>query len=175
MGKLYAFDGDLAEKVGVNAAIVFAQVEHWVNWNRIKERNLREGKYWCYNSVREWKKYFPFLSEKQIRTALETLLNEGYLISGNFNTKGYDRTKWYTVSERGAAFSKICPQGQRSAIEGKSSAIEGKSSVLEGKPIPENNTTKENTKKIASPTEMCGAEAPLYSDPLVNLDESRIF
>lgn len=166
MNDIHFFSVSVAEEYGLECAVILNQLSGWISHNKANNTNYHEGRYWTFNSIRAWKELLPYFTEKKIRIALEKLEKEGLIISGNFNKSAYDRTKWYALTEKGES---ILPKRQMEKPKRKN----GNNS--KGKPIPENNTTKENTKKIASPTEMCGAEAPLYSDPLVNLDESRIF
>lgn len=171
MNDIHFFSVSVAEEYGLECAIILNQLSGWISHNKANNTNYHEGRYWTFNSIRAWKELLPYSTEKKIRMALEKLEKEGLIISGNFNKTAYDRTKWYALTEKGES---ILPKRQmpKRQMEEPKRKNENNS---KGKPIPENNTTKENTKKIASPTEMCGAEAPLYSDPLVNLDESRIF
>ncbi len=40
----------IAEKVGLNEAIILHQVQHWQDHNEEKQQNFKEGHYWTYNS-----------------------------------------------------------------------------------------------------------------------------
>ncbi len=84
----------LAVKVGLQEAIILQQVHYWASSPKAIER---EGHHWVYNSYTDWQKQFPFLSVKQIGTAIRNLEAQGYLISENFNSRAIDRTKWYRI------------------------------------------------------------------------------
>jgi DNA-binding HxlR family transcriptional regulator len=45
----------------------------------------------------DWSKQFPFWSQKTLSRTISSLEKQGLVISGNYNQKGYDRTKWYTI------------------------------------------------------------------------------
>ncbi len=89
--------------VGANAAIVLDAVAGWIatNSNSNRRTHYQEGKWWTYGSVRYWSEQFWYLSEKQIRGALDALVREGYLIKGNYNKSSYDRTTWYSLGPKG--------------------------------------------------------------------------
>ena len=54
---------DLAKMIGLNEAIVLNQIYYWISVNKKQNRNFHDGKYWCYNSIREWQEEnFPFWS-----------------------------------------------------------------------------------------------------------------
>lgn len=98
------FDPDVAKEVGTDAAIILSNIEFWISKNRDDEERVEEdkrlhykdGAYWTYNSVQGWLKYFPYLTHDKIRRALERLESKGYIVSGKFNSKNWDQTKWYT-------------------------------------------------------------------------------
>jgi hypothetical protein len=98
---LHHFCVEVAEKVGVVEAVVLQNIYFWVKNNREKQINYYEGRYWTYNSIKAFREIFPYLSEKQIRTAFKHLHDAGVLLMGNFNASTYDRTKWYTITDYG--------------------------------------------------------------------------
>ena len=95
--KKFHFDSSVAEKVGVNAAVLYDNIRHWCEKNSANSqvRNFHEGKYWTYNSSKAFAILFPFLSPRQIVTALDKLVEFGFIEKGNFNKISYDRTTWY--------------------------------------------------------------------------------
>lgn len=96
-----AFDTEVAQLVGVNAAVLFKNIEYWVEKNATNGKNEHDGRYWTYNSMKAYEEQFPYLTGNQIRTALTKLEDAGLVITGCFNEIAYDRTKWYTVTEKG--------------------------------------------------------------------------
>jgi hypothetical protein len=99
----HSFNTRLACKLGVPAAILLKQFAFWVQKNEANNRNFIDGKYWTYNSQKAFTEMFPYLSRSIIRGALDTLIKEGYLLKGNFNRLGYDRTTWYTITDKAKA------------------------------------------------------------------------
>ena len=43
---------------------------------------------------------FNYLTDRQIRYAIDKLINQKYLVTGNYNKIGYDRTKWYSLTNK---------------------------------------------------------------------------
>jgi hypothetical protein len=97
---MHSFDPKIAERVGVNAAVLYQNIVWWCAKNAANRHNEHDGRFWTYNSVKAWAELFPYLSAAQIRLALEKLENDGLILSGTFNQVGYDRTKWYCPSEQ---------------------------------------------------------------------------
>jgi len=125
----HSFDPEIAGRVGLNAAVIFQNITFWIEKNQANRRNLRDGRYWTYNSISAFSELFPYLSEKQIRTALEKLVSAELIIKGNFSDDRYDRTCWYALG------NSICPNGQIDPTERENDAFapEGKPSAPEGK------------------------------------------
>ncbi len=97
---MHSFDPIIAKQVGINAAVIYQNIFWWCEKNKANRHNEHEGRYWTYNSIKAWALLFPYLTPKQIRTALDKLETEGLILSGNFNASAYDRTKWYCPSKQ---------------------------------------------------------------------------
>lgn len=98
---IYRFHTEVAGEFGFPAAPLFYHIAYWVRENTSQKKNYRDGKYWVYESAKglaEGK--HSYLSEHQIRRALDKLVEGGMLIRGNYNRTGYDRTYWYTLTEK---------------------------------------------------------------------------
>lgn len=104
---VHYFDVEVAKKYGVNAAIILANIAFWVAKNEANGEHFHDGYYWTYNSVSAYSEMFPYLTEKQIRTALETLRAENIIIAGNYNSDKRDRTLWYALTEKGRCICRI--------------------------------------------------------------------
>lgn len=89
----------VAVKVGLAASVIYAHICYWIRKNKANEKHFYNGKYWTYNSMKAFASYFPELTEKQVRTALEKLIQANLIESENFNKTGYDRTLWYSLKE----------------------------------------------------------------------------
>jgi len=92
----YSFDIELAEKYGVNQAIMIKNFQYWIRKNKSNELNFNDGRTWTYNSVDSFTTLFPFWNYNQIKRILASLVNQKILLTGNYNKAKYDRTKWYS-------------------------------------------------------------------------------
>lgn len=95
----YGFNVEIAQKLGVNEAIIIRNFQHWLGKNKANNANFYDGRYWTYNSIGAFCKIFPFWTEHQIRNILKKLTVDGILIKGNFNKNPYDKTIWYSIDE----------------------------------------------------------------------------
>lgn len=103
------FETEDAEKYGVNAAIILANLRFWISKNQANKRHFYDGHTWTYNSVKAFTELFPYLSPKQIRTAIQRLVDAGEIGEGNYNKSSYDRTKWYCLLRKNHLTKKEIP------------------------------------------------------------------
>lgn len=84
----------LAKKLNsVDKAIMLQQIHYWL----LKSGNEKDGKKWVYNTVHDWAKQFPWLTEKTVQRYLKNLEDMGLLVTANYNKAKFDRTKWYSI------------------------------------------------------------------------------
>ena len=128
---VHSFDTKVAKEVGITSAVLFHSIFFWIQKNEANDKHYYDGYYWTYNSAKAFRKMFDYLSEKQIRTALNKLIDAGYLVAGNYNESKYDRTMWYRLGEKGIS---MFPFGNIDATQEK----EGRDKEVT--PIPYNVT-----------------------------------
>lgn len=95
----HAFNTDLAEKYGIEKALIIDYFAYWVVENMRNERNFHEGRYWVFNSASALSEKFHYISRRTMNQKLQELEADGILISGNFNKNKFDRTKWYSFKD----------------------------------------------------------------------------
>lgn len=98
---MHSFNTALAAKYGIVEAVLLEHLAFWIRKNKANNVNAYDGRYWTYNSLRAYEELFPYLTAKQIRRALQKLIQEGVVVDGNFNKSPYDRTKWYSFTDEG--------------------------------------------------------------------------
>lgn len=97
----HQFEVDIAVEYGVNAAVLFQNISFWCAKNKANGHNYFDGRYWTYNSRRAFTELFPYLSERQIKTAIDKLVDDDMLVTGCYNKDPRDRSLWYAVTEKG--------------------------------------------------------------------------
>lgn len=131
------FDKTIATIMGnAESATILQNIYFWVDHNKANEKHFYDGKYWTYNSAKAFSKQFPWLSEKQIRNHLQKLEEKGFIETGNYNKLAYDRTKWYTITEKAISIleTSILPTGNMESTQREHSIS------TEVTPIPDINT-----------------------------------
>lgn len=91
-------NNDLAMEIGFEEHIVFLQIEFLISITR----NLREGKYWTYQTLEDLRtKHFRYWSTSKISRILQKLEANKLILIGNFNKHKSDRTQWFALNPEG--------------------------------------------------------------------------
>jgi hypothetical protein len=96
---MHSFDPDIAQRVGVHAAVIYQNIFWWTQKNAANGKHIKDGYVWTFNSRTAFAKLFPYLTASQIKTALQKLCDSGLIIKGEYNASSYDRTNWYATTE----------------------------------------------------------------------------
>lgn len=146
---LHSFEVEHAKRYGLAEAVLIKNFKFWIEHNIDQKYNFKDGRTWTYISLKELAKNFDYLSEKQVRTAIDHLIKDEVLLKGNYNKLVIDKTLWYAFVDENAF---VKPYAQTE----KPSAQMGKRDDLEGKAIPNtlniytntNTTTDTLAKKV---------------------------
>lgn len=102
------FNTEIAKQYDIITAILLDNFYYWIEKNRLNERNLKDGRYWTYNTKKAIAEWFPYLNERQLDYALKKMVEQGLLIKGNYNENKYDRTLWYAITDFGYSILQNC-------------------------------------------------------------------
>ena len=108
---MYQFDPAIAQQHWVSEAIFYQSLIFWCAKNKANNKNNFDWKYWTYNSKTAYAELFPFWTERQIKTIIESLLKQWLIQKWCFNENKYDHTNWYTPSDQS-----VLSIGQKSPI-----------------------------------------------------------
>ena len=97
----HSFEIVIADKYGIEVAVVFDMFCFWINKNEANENNYHDGKYWTFNSAKGFKKLFPYWSEKKIQRILQKMVEEDLIVKGNYNENPWNQTSWYAFGNMG--------------------------------------------------------------------------
>ena len=145
---IHFFNTNVAERYGVNCAILLENIYHWVKKNEANGQNFHDGKYWTYNSRGAWATLFSYMNARQIGYALNKLIDEGILETGNYNASAYDRTLWYAITEKGFSILQNCEMEETKNVN--------------------------QTDEIVTPIPYINTDNKPYSKPDNKLEETRV-
>ena len=104
----HSFNIEVAKELGIAPAVILNNMDWWIEKNKANEKHFHDGYYWTYNSRKAYVLQFPYLTERQIEYALKKLIDEGYIITGNYNKASFDRTLWYAITKKGYCILQNC-------------------------------------------------------------------
>ena len=139
---IHSFTTHIAKRTGVLCAVFLQHFYFWHLKNKGNNKHKHDGKYWTYNSINGFRLMFDYLTDKQIRYTIEKLIKNGYIIKGHYNKVKYDRTIWYSLTNKAL----------RLFVEGSSSkgqvhlTKKANRNTQKGKPIPDIDTFNDNYK-----------------------------
>jgi len=173
------FNVEVATEYGVNAAILLNHLAFWIAKNEANGTNFYDGMYWTYNSRKAMTVLFPYLGEKQVRNAIDKLVENGLVVTGNYNQKQYDRTIWYALTPKGKS---ICLNGKCNVPKGQMEDAERANAMCQkGKPIPDNkpynipdNKTDIYNAVVAHLNNVCGTKYKPTSKKTQTLIKARL-
>lgn len=129
----------VAKECGVHASLILVNLKFWIEKNQANKKHFYDGRYWTYCSAEAMCDTFEYLSPKQIRTAVNKLVEGGYILKGNYNKSAYDRTLWYALTDKGYALFCNADSGISTFPNGKiKNAKRENQNDSKGGPIPDN-------------------------------------
>ena len=144
------FDVDIAKEVGIEGAVVLNNLYFWIKKNEANNQNFFDGCYWTYNSADAFSKLFPYFTARKITRILNKLKDDGWVLVGNYNKLAFDRTNWYTLTNKALSILDNSPFDKNGKSNNQECPIE-KPIVSDGlsnsvQPIPYNKPDKKPNK-----------------------------
>lgn len=99
----YHFSVELAQRYGIENAVIIHSLYTWIAKNAADGQNAHEGRYWSYCSMEAWAKLHPFMCLRSIKSHIAKLIENDIFVKGNYNESTTDRTAWYAFSDNGMA------------------------------------------------------------------------
>ena len=98
----------VAKEYGINISIILNNFVFWDSINKANKSDyhLRDGRYWIYYSHKSLAEHLEILTERQVQVAITKMLDEGLieLSTVNYNQSKFDKTAWYSLTEKGLSF-----------------------------------------------------------------------
>ena len=101
------FEVEDAQIYGVEKAAILYNLKYWIRHNMANGAHNYENRTWTYNSAEAFTKLFPYFNAQKIARLLRQLEEAKVIMAGCYNTKGYDRTKWYAFVDEEGIFNNL--------------------------------------------------------------------
>lgn len=114
-GQSHSFDIAIATHFqDCEVAIVYNHIFLWIKYNKSKKKNFINGKTWSFSTIAEIAENLPYISERKVKTCLQLLVDEQFLIRDFHDDNPFNRTPWYALpDEENLNFKKIITKGQK--------------------------------------------------------------
>lgn len=162
---MHSFNTEYAKRFGVVEAILIHNFQFWIDHNIDQKYNFYDNRIWTYITLKELAKNFEYLSEKQVRSAIERLVSANVLMKGNYNKLSFDKTIWYAfvnenefVKPYDSRVFTSAPRGNRVAPEVK--AIPDTLNIYSNTNTNTTNIMAKKSKSISMPPNL--EEVKLY-------------
>jgi len=86
------------------AAVILEGIARGCMRHAAEGTHEHDGRYWMYQTYKGMSEYYGTMSPDCVKRKIAKLLKEGMIIRGCFNKVGFDRTSWYTLTERGESY-----------------------------------------------------------------------
>lgn len=120
----HSFNIYIAKEYGINCAILLKNIYFWIEKNRANNKYFYDNNYWTYNTKKAFADLFPYINERQIDYALKKLIDDGIIITGNYNENQRDRTLWYAITKKGYCILQNCEMETTKLLNGNNKIVE---------------------------------------------------
>ena len=137
----FSLESDLAAKYGLVEAILLDYLAKWLRYNASKGNayNYRDGRYWVYDSTPGLsKKMSGAVSQPTLFRSIKKLIDSGLIERTNkYNAKPYDKTFWYSLTEKG--WSEIAKAEGGDLIQNEYTPIQNEQGPIQNEYTPIQN------------------------------------
>lgn len=96
----HAFNTNIAKEYDLDIATILNNFKFWTLVNLANKRHIHDGLCWTFNSIPAFCEIFPYWTRHQIEHLLKEIMKLGLVVSGNYNSHKYDRTRWYALTAK---------------------------------------------------------------------------
>ena len=117
----HSFNTEFAKRFGIEEAIIFGNIYYWCLRNKENNINLQKGKdnverYYTFNSISSIQSQYDYIALSKVYRVIEKLEDEGLIVTGCFNKRMGDRTRWYAITEKGEEVYLECTKTNSSKL-----------------------------------------------------------
>ena len=131
----HSFGVQLATKYGIAEALLLGYFRHYIELAEKKQNKnkFHDGRYWTYASTRELAKRFPYINRTKLLRAIQHLTDEELLTKDNFNKSTWDKTAWYSLTEKGLQEFGVV-QNEPRVVQNEPRVVQNEPRVVQNEP-----------------------------------------
>lgn len=99
----HSFNVGIRKSVGcTDSALIHFHIAFWVrhNFTQKTKDHFHKNRWWTYLSQSSISNHFEYLNRFQVQRCIKKLVEADLIITDNFNKKSYDKTTWYTLTDK---------------------------------------------------------------------------
>ena len=131
----HSFEIKAAIDYDVETALLLNSMAFWTETNAANKKHIHDDRVWLFNSYEAWTILFPYWSSKQMRRILSNAETSGLIVTGNYNKRSGDLTKWYSLTDKAIEY-----YPKLKALLLNTPAQTGKPPAQTGKALPDTDT-----------------------------------
>jgi hypothetical protein len=159
-----------------NLCLFISNLATWLKTNSAKlhkpleERNFHEGRYWSYNSIQGFVKFFGFWSTQNIKTIIKKGIAEGLIVTNTFNRKKFDNTLWYSLTDKALEYyPSLRDTTLNTLVRSNQPLVRSNHTIPEHTTTSSNNTiTTTSSSKVAKTNELLRELIEIYRQVFPN-------
>ena len=107
---VHTYNVEVAVEYGIEEAVLINHFAYWIADHAANDSNLNDGRYWTFDTAKALCSIMPeFKNEKRITYLINKLVENDILMKGNYNKLPFDRTLWFTFTDKGIQL--MCEHG----------------------------------------------------------------
>lgn len=95
----HSFNVSLAKEAGLAEAIILQHFYYWHRANLDNPDMTKDGRVWFFRSVKSVCDDFCYLTPSKVKTAIEKLVSDGWVLKGDYNADRMKRVTWYSLTD----------------------------------------------------------------------------
>ena len=131
----HSFGVELATKYGIAEALLLGYFRYYIESaeKRQDKEKFHDGRYWTYASTRELARRFPYINRTKLLRAIQHLTDEKLITKGNFNKLSWDKTAWYSLTEKGLQELEVV-QNEPRVVQNEPRVVQNEPRVVQNEP-----------------------------------------
>ena len=174
----HSFDTEFAARYGIEESIIFGNIYHWCIYNKENKINLQKGKdgverYYTFNSIASIQSQYNYIALSKVYRVIKRLEDEGLIVTGCFNKRPGDKTRWYSVTEKGEKIYIECCNTTQSKLYSEAEIANCKLQNETQKLQNEMHNLQNETEKLQNKTALPNINKDIDSDVNKNIKTSK--
>lgn len=144
----HSFSVEMATTIGLEESIILQHLYYWCYGNSDNKEMKKDGYIWVYLSRKKIANKYPYISEGKIKSVMNKLKDNGYILISNYNKLAIDKTNWYALTDKAyklfnTSLAKLTNDNTKQPTVGQNNqAIQSIKTIFNNKEIEDKSSIK---------------------------------